>query len=45
LGGISNEAQEGPLAAAQLNAFGFGSNNASVVFKKWPEPAARPRKR
>jgi 3-oxoacyl-[acyl-carrier-protein] synthase II len=45
LGGISNEAQEGPLGVAQVNAFGFGSNNASIVFKKWPEPAARSRKR
>jgi len=45
LGGISNEAQEGRIEVAQVNAFGFGSNNASVVFKKWPEPAARARKR
>lgn len=45
LGGISGEAQEGPIAVALLNAFGFGSNNAVVVFKKWPEPAARSRRR
>ena len=44
LGGISTEAQERPLGVALLNAFGFGSNNAVVVFKKWPESAARPRK-
>ncbi len=45
LGGISTEAQEGPLGVALLNAFGFGSNNAVVVFKKAPEPAARSRRR
>ncbi len=45
LGGISTEVQERPLGVALLNAFGFGSNNAVVVFKKWPESAARPRKR
>ena len=45
LGGISTEVQERPLGVALLNAFGFGSNNAVVVFRKWPEPAARPRRR
>jgi 3-oxoacyl-[acyl-carrier-protein] synthase II len=45
LGGISTEVQERPFRVALLNAFGFGSNNAVVVFKKWPESAAGPRKR
>ena len=45
LGGISTEAQEQPLAVAMLNAFGFGSNNAVVVFKKSPVAAASPRRR
>jgi len=40
LGGISTEAQERPLAVAVLNAFGFGSNNAVVVFKKSPAATA-----
>jgi 3-oxoacyl-[acyl-carrier-protein] synthase II len=31
LPGISNQAQERPLRVALLNAFGFGSNNASLV--------------
>jgi 3-oxoacyl-[acyl-carrier-protein] synthase II len=44
LGGISPLPQEGPLDVALLNAFGFGSNNAVVVFKKAPPVAARPRK-
>lgn len=34
LQGISAKAQERPLKVALLNAFGFGSNNAAVVFKK-----------
>ena len=41
LAGISTEAQERPLAVALLNAFGFGSNNAVVVFRKSPVPAGR----
>jgi 3-oxoacyl-[acyl-carrier-protein] synthase II len=45
LGGISTEIQEWPIEVALLNAFGFGSNNAVVVFKKSPVAAARPRKR
>ena len=46
LGGISNEVQERPtMRVALLNAFGFGSNNAVVVLKKSPVPAARARKR
>ncbi len=45
LGGISTEAQERPLGVAVLNAFGFGSNNAVVVFKKSPVAAASPRRR
>jgi len=45
LGGISTEAQEGPLRVALLNAFGFGSNNAVVVFKQSPVAAARRRAR
>lgn len=35
LAGISREVQERPLNVALLNAFGFGSNNAAVVFKKY----------
>ena len=45
LGGISTDVQERPLRVAVLNAFGFGSNNAVVVFKASPVGAARPRKR
>lgn len=45
IGGISTEVQERPLRVALLNAFGFGSNNAVVVFKKASPPAARPRTR
>jgi 3-oxoacyl-[acyl-carrier-protein] synthase II len=45
LGGISTEVQEAPLDVALLNAFGFGSNNAVVVFKKSPAAATRPRPR
>jgi 3-oxoacyl-[acyl-carrier-protein] synthase II len=33
LPGISNQVQERPLKVALLNAFGFGSNNASLVLK------------
>jgi 3-oxoacyl-[acyl-carrier-protein] synthase II len=35
LGGISRTTQQGPLRVAMVNAFGFGSNNAAVVFKKF----------
>jgi 3-oxoacyl-[acyl-carrier-protein] synthase II len=35
LPGISTRVQERPVAVALLNAFGFGSNNAAVVFKKF----------
>lgn len=35
LAGISRSAQERPIRAALLNAFGFGSNNAAVVLKKF----------
>ena len=45
LGGISTKVQEQPIDVALLNAFGFGSNNAVVVFKKSPLAAARRRKR
>jgi 3-oxoacyl-[acyl-carrier-protein] synthase II len=45
LGGISTEIQERPLGIALLNAFGFGSNNAVLVFKQSPMAAARPRPR
>jgi 3-oxoacyl-[acyl-carrier-protein] synthase II len=45
IGGISTDVQERPVKVALLNAFGFGSNNATVVFRKAPEPAARPRSR
>ncbi|HEV8440686.1 MAG TPA: beta-ketoacyl-ACP synthase II [Methylomirabilota bacterium] len=45
LGGISTDVQERPLGVALLNAFGFGSNNAVVVFRKSPVTAARPRVR
>ncbi len=35
LAGISRSAQERTVRAALLNAFGFGSNNAAVVLKKF----------
>ncbi|MFI5281079.1 MAG: beta-ketoacyl-ACP synthase II [Gemmatimonadales bacterium] len=35
LPGISTQAQERKVKVALLNAFGFGSNNAAVVFKKF----------
>jgi 3-oxoacyl-[acyl-carrier-protein] synthase II len=35
LPGISAKVQERRAKVALLNAFGFGSNNAAVVFKKW----------
>ena len=44
LGGISPLPQEGPLQVALLNAFGFGSNNAVVVFKKSPTADTRARR-
>lgn len=34
LPGIAGQTQERPIRVALLNAFGFGSNNASVVFRK-----------
>jgi 3-oxoacyl-[acyl-carrier-protein] synthase II len=47
LPGISAEVQERPIRSALLNAFGFGSNNAAVVFSQPPAPArgSRPRAR
>lgn len=36
LRGIATRVQEHPLRVALLNAFGFGSNNAAVVLKKFP---------
>jgi 3-oxoacyl-[acyl-carrier-protein] synthase II len=45
LPGISSEIQERPLRAALLNAFGFGSNNAAVVFRQPPQKARAPRAR
>jgi 3-oxoacyl-[acyl-carrier-protein] synthase II len=35
LGGISRSVQERKVKAALLNAFGFGSNNAAVVLKRY----------
>jgi 3-oxoacyl-[acyl-carrier-protein] synthase II len=35
LHGISRETRRRPLKVALLNAFGFGSNNAAVVLKKF----------
>jgi 3-oxoacyl-[acyl-carrier-protein] synthase II len=35
LPGISTQAQDRAVTVALLNAFGFGSNNAAVVFKKF----------
>ena len=35
LAGIAKYTQERPIAMALLNAFGFGSNNAAVVFRKF----------
>ncbi len=43
LPGISRQAQERPVRAAVLNAFGFGSNNAAVVLRGLPEAAPRRR--
>jgi 3-oxoacyl-[acyl-carrier-protein] synthase II len=34
LAGLSRSAQERRVKVALLNAFGFGSNNAAVVFKQ-----------
>ncbi len=34
LSGLSGQAQERPIKVAMLNAFGFGSNNAAVVFRR-----------
>ena len=45
LGGISTKVQERRVRVALLNAFGFGSNNASVVFSAPPGPAPRARGR
>lgn len=36
LRGISSKAQERPVAVGLINAFGFGSNNATVVLKNIP---------
>jgi 3-oxoacyl-[acyl-carrier-protein] synthase II len=35
LPGISKETQRRPIQVAMVNAFGFGSNNAAVIFKKF----------
>jgi 3-oxoacyl-[acyl-carrier-protein] synthase II len=45
LPGISGDIQERPLRVALLNAFGFGSNNAAVVFKQPPLRTRAPRAR
>ena len=45
LRGISAEIQERPMRAALLNAFGFGSNNAAVVFRQPPQKTRAPRAR
>jgi 3-oxoacyl-[acyl-carrier-protein] synthase II len=45
LRGISAEIQELPMRAALLNAFGFGSNNAAVVFRQPPQQTRVPRAR
>jgi 3-oxoacyl-[acyl-carrier-protein] synthase II len=37
LAGLSRSAQERRVKVALLNAFGFGSNNAAVVFKQGPK--------
>ena len=34
LPGISAQVQQRPVKVALLNAFGFGSNNAAVVFRR-----------
>jgi 3-oxoacyl-[acyl-carrier-protein] synthase II len=44
LGGIAAKVQERRVRVALLNAFGFGSNNASVVFTAPPAPPARGRR-
>jgi 3-oxoacyl-[acyl-carrier-protein] synthase II len=38
LGGISRGVQERPIRTALVNAFGFGGNNAVLVFRKEPAP-------
>jgi 3-oxoacyl-[acyl-carrier-protein] synthase II len=45
LDGISREVQERPVRVALLNAFGFGSNNAAVVFTRSPAKARARRSR
>jgi 3-oxoacyl-[acyl-carrier-protein] synthase II len=35
LRGLSSSVQERKVKAALLNAFGFGSNNAAVVIKRY----------
>jgi 3-oxoacyl-[acyl-carrier-protein] synthase II len=45
LDGISAKVQERPVRVALLNAFGFGSNNAAVVFKQSPAGPRRARAR
>ena len=39
------EIQERPVRVALLNAFGFGSNNAAVVFRQAPQRTRAPRAR
>jgi 3-oxoacyl-[acyl-carrier-protein] synthase II len=45
LAGIAPTVQEGPMRVGLVNAFGFGSNNAVVVLKRWSSKRSGPGRR